>query len=335
MPFAIEFKYPFNVLYILPVLATVVFFALSFRKKDKILAMLRLTYMQRLKALRVVLLLLGLALIVVSLMGPQILEGYEDAQKTGLDIYVLMDTSKSMLATDIQPDRLSVAKRIVENLLDNLEGDRVGFIPFASDAYIQMPLTDDYQLARMFLNVMDTDMISGGGTNLAAAIKLANDSFKRASGADRAIIIISDGEERDGDSEKLVRSIVDDKLRIYTIGIGTEKGGLVPIYNDTGDAIVDYMIDEHGNPVTSRLVAETLKALAREGNGQYYQASSSGAEIASVVNEMSSLARDVLIVENVSRYKQIYQYFLSAGLALAIAAIFIPTGMVAGQMAAE
>jgi len=174
--------------------AAAVFFILSFRKKEKIMSMLHLNFKIPLKVLRSALLCAGLLLTAFSLMGPQVFAGYTEISKTGLDIYVLMDTSKSMLVNDITPDRLSVAKKITENLLNRLEGDRVGFIPFAANAYIQMPLTDDYQLAKMFLAVMDTDMISGGGTNIAAAIKLANDSFTRTSSADRVIIILSDGE---------------------------------------------------------------------------------------------------------------------------------------------
>ena len=324
-----EFRNPNNIIFILPALAAAVFFVLSFRKKEKILHQLRLNHMLRLKVLRAVLLSLGLGLIAFSLLGPQKLEGYTDVQKTGMDIYVLIDTSKSMLVTDVQPDRLSVAKRIVGNLLDRLEGDRIGFIPFASDAYIQMPLTDDYQLAQMFLNVMDTDMISGGGTNLAAALRLANDSFKRASDADRVIIIISDGEEHDGAGERYAKSIADEKLRIYTIGVGTERGGLVPIYNGAGDIVTDYMIDDNGNPVTSRLNAETLRALAQAGSGSYFQAGSAalGAEISSIIEELANLTRDVYAIDQIKRYQHLFQYFLGAGLILFMAAWFLPSGL--------
>jgi Ca-activated chloride channel family protein len=241
-----------------------------------------------------------------------------------MDIYVLIDTSKSMLVSDIAPDRISVAKKIVDNLLDNLEGDRIGFIPFASGAYIQMPLTDDYLLARMFLNVMDTDMISSGGTNLAAAIGLANDSFERVSDADRVILIISDGEEHDLAGQNVLKKITDNKLRIYTIGIGTEKGGLVPIYDKDGNSVVDYMEDGNGNPVTSRLDANNLKKLARDGNGVYYQANSQGVDVDSLLMEFSHLDRDVQTVEKIRRFKQLFQYFLGVGILLFMIAWFLP-----------
>ena len=271
----------------------------------------------------------GLGLMVFALLGPQVFEGYADVRKTGMDIYVLIDTSKSMLVSDIQPDRLTQAKRIVENLLRNLDGDRIGFIPFASDAYIQMPLTDDYQLAYMFLDVVDTDLISGGGTNLASAIKLANDSFDRTLGSNRMILILSDGEEHEGDSGEALKNITDNKVKIYTVGIGTEKGGPVPIYGDNGNTIVDYMKDENGNPVTSRLNTGTLKKLAREGDGAYYQASLQGEEISSLLADLSGLERDVQAVEKIRRLKPLYQYFLGAGILLFMIAWFMPEGRAA------
>lgn len=324
MPTNAEFRYPQNILFLALVIVATIFFILSFQKKEKILALLRVHRKVRFKVLRTALLFLGLGLMVFALMGPQIFEGYAEVQKTGMDIYVLFDTSKSMLVSDVQPDRITVAKKIVENLLGNLSGDRIGFIPFASDAYIQMPLTDDYQLARMFLEVMDTDMIGGGGTNLAAAIKLANDSFKRTSGADRVIIILSDGEEHDDESQNALKSITDDNLRIYTIGIGTEKGGLVPVYGNDGYTIIDYMKDENGNPVTSRLNADTLRKLALNSRGAYYQASSQGADVSSLLNDLSILNRDVQAIEKTRRFKQLYQYFLGTGIIIFAIAWFLP-----------
>ena len=319
-----EFKYPMNVFYSLLAIIALTFFILAFWKKEKILALLRLSGKIRFKLPRSLLLGAGLGLIAFSLLGPQVFAGYTEVSKTGMDIYILIDTSKSMLVTDIKPDRMTIAKKIVGDLLDNLQGDRIGFIPFASGAYIQMPLTDDYQLARMFLDVMDTDMISGGGTNLAAALKLASDSFKRASDADRVVIILSDGEENDGVSYNTLMGIEDTRIKIYAIGIGTEKGGLIPIYNAAGDAVVDYMKDDRGNPATSRLEPENLQKLARDGNGSYFQATLQGYETQSLVEELLTLKRDVSESERIEHFEPMFQYFLGAGLLLFITAWFFP-----------
>ena len=320
----LEFKYPANIVFLLLAIAAAVFFILACGKKEKIMTALHLGYKTRFKALRATLLSLALLLLVIALMGPRIFLGYAEANKTGLDIYVLMDTSKSMLVADINPDRMTVAKKITENLLDNLNGDRIGFIPFASAAYIQMPLTDDYQLARMFLDVMDTEMISGGGTNLAAAIKLAKDSFERTSSADRVILILSDGEEHDGSSIEAIKSITDEQVKIFTVGIGTEKGGLVPVYDQNGAAIIDYLKDDSGNPVTSRLNSAIMEQLAKNGRGAYYQATLQGAETSALLADLSALKRDAYEMVRIKRFQQIYQYFLGPGLLLFMIAWFLP-----------
>lgn len=321
----LEFRYPSNLVYFILAAAAVVLFLLGLRKKERIMARLNLGFIIRWKALRAVLLGAGLGLMAFALMGPQMFEGYTEVRKTGLDIYVLIDTSKSMLAADIAPDRLSVAKRIVGSLLGQLNGDRIGFIPFASDAYIQMPLTDDYQLAEMFLNVIDTEMISGGGSNLAAAIRLAADSFKRASSADKVILILSDGEDHNQASVEAVKQISDEKVRIFSVGIGTEIGGVVPVYGDTG-AVVDYLKDAGGSTVISKLQANTLRQLARDANGAYYQATLDEAETAALLRDLASLKRDEYQMERIKQVRHLYQYFLGIGLLLFSLAWLMPEG---------
>ena len=320
----LEFRQPQYIWFLAAAAACVVITILAIRKKEKILALLHLRTKPRFKVLRATLLGIGMSLMVVALLGPQLFEGAAEYQKTGMDIYVLVDTSKSMLVTDIMPDRINVTKKMINHLLDTLDGDRVGFIPFASDAYIQMPLTDDYSLARMFLDVMDTDMISGGGTNLEAAIALANRSFDRSSGSDRVILIFSDGEEHDSDSINALKEVTDEKVKIYTIGVGTEKGGLIPIYADNGTTISDYMKDGSGNPVTSRLQPAVLQQLARDGAGRYYHAGTQGTEIYSLIQDLSTLERDTLSVEQMKKFEQLYQYFLGGGLLMVLAAWFLP-----------
>jgi len=319
-----DLKYPQNIWAYAFVIAAAIFFILALRKKDRIMSILKTSYSARLKALRATLLCAGLSLAAFALLGPQAFAGYSEVNKSGLDIYFLIDTSKSMLVKDITPDRITVAKNAVKVLINSLDGDRVGFIPFASDAYIQMPLTDDYELARMFLDVIDTDMIGGGGTNIAAALRLAGDSFERASGGDKIIIVVSDGEEHDGEGIDAIGGIKDDRVKIYAIGVGTEMGGLVPVYDDSGGAIVDYMKDASDNPVTSRLKSDTMRKLAYEGHGSYFQATISGDELLALKNELSSLKKGDFSVEKVKRFNPLFQYFLGAGLFLFMIAWLLP-----------
>jgi Ca-activated chloride channel family protein len=322
----IEFKYPQNAPFFLLAIAAALFFFLAFKKKGKIMTALHLDGRIRFIILRTLLLFIAFSLMIFSLLGPQVFAGYSQVNKFGLSIYILIDTSKSMLVSDIPPDRLTAAKRIIGNLLDNLDGDKIGFIPFASDAYIQMPLTDDYELAHMFLDVMDTYMIGGGGSNIGAALQLANNSFDRTSSSDRVIIVLSDGEEHDETSLRVLEEINDNYLRVFTVGLGTERGGLIPIYDNSGEAVIDYIRDESGSPVTSSLNAELLQKLAKAGNGSYFQATAGGAEAYSLIEELSGLRRGILADEQIRRFNPIYQGFLGAGLLLFMIVWLIPEG---------
>ena len=253
--FNLEFKNTILTLYlILPVLGLIIYI-MAYRKKERIMTMLKMSANTRFKFTRIVLSVLALCFIVFSLMGPQILKGNTEVNKTGLDIYFLIDTSTSMLVQDIEPDRISRAKKIIESLISQLKGDRIGFIPFTSSAYVQMPLTDDYQMAGMYLEVMDTQMIGGGGTDIGAAIDLANRSFERTSSADKVIIILSDGEEHGSASVDVLKKINDDRLKIYAVGLGSEKGGLIPVYDATGEKRIDYKKDETGKAINSSFTA--------------------------------------------------------------------------------
>lgn len=320
----LELKNPLYIFYVILPLAAFVLFLLGRSKKVKILKSLRIDTTERFLWLRIVCMALGLGLIFFSLLGPQAFEGFTEVEKTGLDIYMLIDTSKSMLTEDIQPNRLSRAKKIIQSILGNLNGDRIGFIPYSSSAYVQMPLTDDYDLAEMFLDVIDTDMIGGGGTNAGTAVSLANASFNRATGSDKVIIILSDGEEYETNSVKVVKDIADSSLRVYTIGIGTEKGALIPIYDASGKVKVEYKKDSNGEHVISKLDSGALQKLAAAGNGKYYESTVSGDEITALVQEISSLKRDSFKTDKIRRFKQLYQVFLGAGLALFVAAYVIP-----------
>lgn len=319
-----EFRYPFNIIFIILPAACLVLLILGYMKKERIMNMLRIKTRTRFKVLRTVLAALGLGLILFSMLGPQSFMDLAEVNKEGLDIYVLIDTSKSMLTEDIKPNRISRAKKIIESIIDNLEGDRIGLIPFSSAAYVQMPLTDDYQLARMFMEVIDTDMIGGGGTNVGAAIRLAHSSFERTSSADKVVIVLSDGEEHNKDSLDVLKTISDEHLKIFAIGIGSEKGGLIPVYGSMGEKKAGYKKDSNGEFVMSKLNAETLRSLATSGKGSYYQSTLSGDEINLLIKDISSLKRDTLKTGEIRRFNHLYQYFLGPGILLFLVAYLLP-----------
>lgn len=315
------FKYPLNRVYIIIPFLLLGIMVLGWKRKKNILQELGLKIKS--EKLRIFIMFLGLFLIGIALLGPQKLEGTMEIKKESLDIYVLLDTSKSMLTEDIKPNRLEREKQIVSKILESLEGERVGFIPFSSSAYIQMPLTDDYDMAKMFLDVVDTDMIGGGGSDVSKAILLANDSFERTSKGDKVILIISDGEEHDTYSEKALRNLMDSKLKVYAIGVGTKKGGLIPVYNKNGHRVA-YKKDDKGNHVVSKLNDKTLKGLAAIGNGKYYESTLNGEEIKLFLADISYLKKELKKSKEVNQYEEIFMYFLGLGLALFLAAYLLP-----------
>lgn len=307
----IEFNYPANINYFIIPLLIIIIIYFSYQKRDRIIKQFNLKINYRYKVLKTILITLSIILIVFSLLAPQKFTDYQEIEKKGLDIYVLIDISRSMLAEDVKPNRLIWTKRSIENLIDSLEGDRIGFIPFASDAFIQMPLTNDYNLAKTFLQLIDPGMILGGGTNIASAINLAARSFDKAAQSDQVIILFSDGEEHNEEGLQAAQNVVNDNLRIFTVGIGSEQGALVPRYNDTG-----YKRDREGNFVISKLNPFVLREIARVGNANYYFSQSGRQEIDDLINDISYLKREQLASNLIKNYTQLYQYFLGLGLVL-------------------
>ncbi len=308
---------------LIPILL-LIFMFLGGRKKKRILLKLRIDLAMKGERLRVVGMVLGSVAICLSLLGPQQMIGKIEVERDSLDVYILMDTSKSMLVEDVAPNRLEREKQIVSQIIEGLEGDRIGFIPFSSSAYIQMPLTDDYDLANLFLKVVDTDMIGGGGSDVGKAISLAQQSFDRASLGDKVILIIGDGEEHEKNSEKVLKDQMDDQLKVYTMGVGTLQGGLIPEYDEITGQIKGYKTDGQGNHVMSKLDDSVLKGLADIGKGEYYLASMNGSEVDAFLSDIKSLKKSGSKTEEINRYKQLYQYFLGAGMVLFLTAYLVP-----------
>lgn len=300
---------------ILPLIIVVVALIMGIQKKSKIMEYLQIKKSPLLIG-KNIMMILGILCIFVSLLGPITQDEVVKIEQKQLNMYVLLDVSKSMLVEDMAPNRLSHEKRIVQELLAQLKNDRVGFIPFASTAYVQMPLTDDYKLAKMFLDVVDTDMIGGGGTNMEKGIRLAGESFERVASGDKVVIIISDGEDQEDFDESILTYIKDQNLKVYSIGIGTKEGGLVPEYDALNEKKIGYKKDNTGKAVVSKLNDTLLKKVAKAGDGTYYQASLKGGEINEIMQNIAMLEKGKNgILEN-KQYKHWYQYLLAIGLAL-------------------
>ncbi|MFO7819114.1 MAG: VWA domain-containing protein [Halanaerobacter sp.] len=316
-----EFGQLGNLIYFLIPVLVLIILILAYRKRDKIIKQLEWGLNYRYKILKIVLVCLGLGLIVFSLLGPQVLEGYQEVEEKGLDIYLCVDTSKSMLAQDVEPSRLKRVQRGVEQLLNSLDGDRVGLIPFASDAYVQMPLTSDYRLAKMFLEVIDTNMIAGGGTNIASALELAQESFDRSAQGEKVIIIFSDGETHNSEGVQAAQNL--ENTRVYTVGVGTKKGALIPEYNAQGEK-VGYRKDSAGQHVNSKLNQAALEKIAQQGEAEFYRLDLQNQAVEKLIREIAQLEEREFSRDKIKKFKQLYQYFLAAGLILFIVGYFLP-----------
>ncbi len=299
-----------------------IFLYLGFKKKATIKRQLSLEGKANFEFTKIALYILSLTLIVFSLVQPRILNGFENIKVKGLDIYVLVDVSKSMLVEDVFPNRLEKTKHDISELLDGLKGDRIGFIPFSSSAYIQMPLTDDYDMAKMFVEVIDTDLISGGGTNITQALKLARKSFKNSGSSEKIILVVSDGDEHENDSINYLKkeNLKKENFKIYSLGVGTAQGGVIP---DTANGQHNgFLKDENGNTVMAKLSTDTLKKLSAEGNGNFYMSDNFHDGIEGFLNDISVLKRDESREEKIKNYRELYQYFLASGILLFLFAYF-------------
>src|SRR5207244_5389145 len=203
----------------------------------------------------------------VSLAQPRWGYTFQDVKRKGLDLLIAVDTSRSMLSNDVQPNRLDRVKLAVQDLLNALQGDRVGLIAFAGRAFLQAPLTIDYDAEVDSINDLDTKTIPEGGTNISDAIALATRTFGKSATGNRALIIFTDGEELSGDAMKTAKAAADAGLKIFTIGVGTPQGSLIPINSDEGGTA--FVKDSAGQVVKSKLDEKRLRKMA-EATGGFY-----------------------------------------------------------------
>jgi len=214
-----------------------------------------------------VLFTLGIACVFIALARPQAGFEFQETHRKGLELLFAVDTSKSMLAQDVKPDRLTRAKLAVTDLLTKLNGDGVGLIAFAGSSFLQCPVTLDYDAFRESLDALDVNVIPRGGTDIASAIHEAEAVFKTRTAADKILILITDGEDLGGEAITAAQSAGKNGVKIFTVGVGSAIGELVPVPSENGGT--DFAKDENGKPVKSHLDETTLKKIAEATGGMY------------------------------------------------------------------
>jgi Ca-activated chloride channel family protein len=273
------------------------------------------------RRLRYCLLLLGFSLLVVAMARPRIGYQYEEAKRKGHDVIIAVDTSRSMLANDLRPNRLTRAKMAAQDLIMNLRGDRVGLVAFAGNAFLQAPLTIDYGAVLNALLELDTEIIPRGGTNIAEAIDTAVEAFGKGESDSRALVIFTDGEELDADGIALAGKYAG-QLSIFTIGVGSEEGSIIPIQREGGGT--DFVRDAANDVVLSKLDEKRLEDIAEASGGFYERLENGPANMKRVVREgLGSLTEQQIDARMARRPIERYQWPLAAGLVLLASSILI------------
>lgn len=265
------------------------------------------------RVLLVVLPLLALAACLLGAARPQLGARQVQVQRSGIDIIFALDTSMSMSAADVVPNRLARARREMIDFLDQLRGDRAGIVVFEGTAFLLCPLTLDYSAARLFLDTIEPGMLPVPGSNLGAAIRTSLQSFSREGNRSQAIVVLSDGEALEEDLEEPIRLAREAGVKIYTIGLGTPAGEPIPMRNDAGN-VTGYKKDRAGQVVLSRLDEATLRRVAEETDGAYHPATLGGGEVEAVLRHLEGLDRSELTAGLRTQYEERFQFF--AGLAL-------------------
>lgn len=270
--------------------------------------------------LKLIVVLLGLAALIVALVNPKIGTKMETVKRQGVDIVFAVDVSKSMLAEDLAPNRLEKSKQVVSQIINQLGSDRIGIVGYAGSAYPVLPITTDYSVAKMYLQGMNTDMVSSQGTALGDALKLAASYFDDPQ-TSKLIIMLSDGEDHGEGFEEALEEIKDKKIKVITIGIGTEKGGPIPLRHN--GVIESFKKDQNGETVITKLYPETLKTIAKNANGGYVFGGSTKEVLEYVKNGLDNLEKTDFESQQIADFESQFQWFLGLAFLLLLLDVFL------------
>ena len=263
-------------------------------------------------SLKFITLCLAVGFLVIGLINPKIGTKLETIKREGVDIVFAIDVSKSMLAEDVAPNRLEKSKQLVTQIINNLASDRVGIIAYAGKAFPQLPITTDYASAKMFLQSMNTDMLSSQGTAINEAIELSRNYFDDEEQTNRVLIIISDGEDHNDLSVEVAEAASEEGIKIYTIGVGSEKGGPIPLKRN--GVVMSYKKDQNNETVITKLNEETLRLIANEAKGGYINGSLTAAVVEQIRAVLSAMDKKEFEAKEFAEYKDQFQWFLGIGL---------------------
>jgi Ca-activated chloride channel family protein len=327
-----RFSEPINFLILLGVvtLAIFVFWVLAHKRKllhrfgDIPLIMKNAPYIsfarQRTKA---ILLLLGMCFVGVALARLQFGTHLELLERKGIDLIVAIDVSNSMLARDMKPNRLEKARQEIHSIIDRLQGDRIGLVAFAGDAFVQCPLTLDYSAARLLLSVVDNQSVSIQGTSLQSAIETAVGSFSQEEKKHKVLLLLTDGEDQKGGAVDAAERAREDGVKIYCVGIGSLIGEPIPVLDRNGEQVGLKKDQQSGEVIVSKLDEVTLRKIALATGGKYYHATAGEMELDKIFDEISKLEKKELEDALITKYDDRFQWPLLLAMLLIAGEFFV------------
>lgn len=271
--------------------------------------------------LKFLLVIVGLSALIIAIANPRLGTKMETIKREGIDIVFALDVSKSMLAEDIAPNRLEKAKQIISKTIDKLGSDRVGVIIYAGNAYPLLPITTDHAAANMFLQNANPDMVSSQGTAINEALELAKTYYNNDEQTNRFLVIISDGEDHQEETKQVAQNLSNDGVKIYTIGVGTEKGGPIPMR--LNGAMIGYKKDNKGETVITKLTPDVLEGIADVGNGKYVDGNVTERPVDIISDVIANAQKNEFETKQFSDYKDQFQWFLGAGILFLLLDIFL------------
>ena len=271
--------------------------------------------------LKLILECLAILLLSIGLANPKIGTELNSINREGVDIVFAIDVSKSMLAEDVAPNRLLRSKRIISEIINSLNSDRVGIVAYAAQAIPQVPLTTDFASVKNFLQIIDTDMLSSQGTSIDSALNLAANFFDQNSETNRVLILLSDGEDHDDIPESLINLIIENNINLISIGVGQDNGSTIPI--KVNGRIDSYKKDSNGEVVITKRNSEILNKIANSSGGEYIDGNITEEALENVKVKLDKIDKSEFETSQFVEYKQQFQIFILLALLFIIVDIFI------------
>ena len=326
----IEFRYPLILFFYAPALIIWLYWIINSRNKmllstvDKSLRDRLLIKIDKKRLLQKDrFLYLSMLILIFSASGPQIGTRLAPLDRKGIDLVFAVDVSTSMNAEDVKPSRLEKAKFEISQMIRQLKGDRISLIVFAGSSHMYLPLTTDYEAARLFLDQIDTNMIPTQGTALSSALQTGLSAFTEDESKYKVLVLVTDGEDHEGQAIDLASKASDRGMIIHTVGVGTKSGSLIPVIGKNG--IREYKRDNTGILVTSILNENILNEIANAGNGTYVRFDNKPANFRSIMNAIDSMEKRSLKSHIYSEYEDRFQSFAFISMGLMIAGMLLPT----------